>query len=156
MEKIIIELIEDGKMPEKTHISDSCYDVIAREVIHNERYITYKLGFKTEIPEGYEGLVLPRSSIRKYDLVMTNSPGIIDESYRGEWEASFKIGMPNLTLNDDELKDSYGDNGPVIYKVGDKVAQIKFIKKEESQEFELGKVSNDTERGEGGFGSTGK
>lgn len=155
MKKIKIELIEDGKLPSKAHESDSCYDVFAREVVHTHRYIAYKLGFKTEIPEGYEGEIRARSSISKYDLVLANGVGTIDQDYRGEWEVRFKIALPNMTLSDDDLRDGYGEEGPNIYKVGDKVAQIKFVKKEEI-EFEQTTVSDSTDRSDGGFGSTDK
>ena len=65
-----------------------------------------------EIPEGFVGLVFPRSSIRKYDLTLSNSVGVIDSGYRGELQATFKKtnGLDSLA-----------------YKVGDRIAQIMII-----------------------------
>jgi len=98
-----------------------------------------------EIPKGYVGLVFPRSSIRKTDLSLTNSVGVIDSGYRGELQATFKK--------------VYGPNDVRIdqtdYKVGDRIAQIIIIPYPQITFVEVDELSI-TERGEGGFGSTGK
>jgi dUTP pyrophosphatase len=105
--------------------------------------ITYGLGIALEIPEGFVGLVFPRSSIRKTNLQLSNSVGVIDSGYRGELQATFnKIqGIDNVEREN--------------YKVGDRVCQIMIIPHPTIEFNEVNELSN-TERGEGGFGSTGK
>jgi dUTPase len=156
-ETIEIELVEGGTMPFKAHESDSCYDCIARTIEHGPNYIAYKLGFKTKIPEGWEGELRSRSSISKYNLSQCNSVGTIDQDYRGEWEIRFNVAPPNFMY--------YEMNGELpplasqlnIYKVGDKVAQILFRKKDNYTLAEVAHVSSDeTDRGDGGFGSSGE
>ena len=83
------------------------------------------------------GLVFPRSSIRKYDLFLTNAVGVIDSGYRGELQATFK------------------KTGLHKYEIGDRIAQIMIIPYPPIEFVEVDELSN-TERGEGGFGSTGK
>jgi dUTP pyrophosphatase len=90
-----------------------------------------------EIPEGFMGLVFPRSSIRKTDLVLSNSVGVIDSGYRGEIQVTFK------------------KSGLNKYEIGDRGAQIIIIPHPPVQFLEVKELS-DTLRGEGGFGSTGK
>jgi dUTP pyrophosphatase len=116
-------------------------DLVATEILSNTTFdITYGLGVALEIPEGFVGLVFPRSSIRKYELALSNSVGVIDSGYRGELQATFKKtnGLDSLS-----------------YKVGDRVVQIMIIP-HPTIEFEEVNELNNTERGEGGFGSTGK
>jgi len=102
--------------------------------------ITYGLGISLEIPDGFVGLVFPRSSIRNYDLALTNSVGVIDSGYRGELQATFK------KTKGLESK---------IYEVGERVVQIIIIPHPSIEFIEVEELTT-TERGEGGFGSTGK
>lgn len=105
--------------------------------------VSYGFGIALEIPNGYVGLVFPRSSIRKYDLVLTNCVGVIDSGYRGELQATFK--------KTNWLK----GNSSEKYNVGDKGAQIIIIPYPQVRFIEVNELSS-SERGEGGFGSTGK
>ena len=91
-----------------------------------------------EIPEGYVGLVFPRSSISKTDHYLRNSVGVIDSGYRGE----IKIRMSTPLL------------GGVEYKEGDRIAQLIIMKLPWVNIEEVEELS-DTDRGDGGFGSTG-
>ena len=119
---------------------DAGMDVIATSIISEEPFqITYGLGIALEIPTGFVGLVFPRSSIRKTDLSLTNCVGVIDSGYRGELQATFRKhkGVASTT-----------------YAVGDRVAQIMIIP-HPLIEFEVSDELSNTERGEGGFGSTG-
>jgi dUTP pyrophosphatase len=119
---------------------DAGMDVIATSIISEEPFqITYGLGIALEIPTGFVGLVFPRSSIRKTDLSLTNCVGVIDSGYRGELQATFRKhkGVTSTT-----------------YAVGDRVAQIMIIP-HPPIEFEVSDELSNTERGEGGFGSTG-
>ena len=131
-------------IPNYSKPGDAGMDLVITSIINeNKEDISYGFGISLEIPEGYVGLVFPRSSIRKYDLFLTNAVGVIDSGYRGELQATFKKiqGVSNNTL----------DN----YKVGDRICQLTIIPYPPI-EFEEVEELNNTERGEGGFGSTGK
>ena len=93
-------------------------------------------GLAVEIPEGYVGLVFPRSSISKYDMHLRNSVGVIDSGYRGEIMLKFSF------LEDGNL-----------YQMGDKIAQLIILPYPQITFEEVEELS-ETERGEGGFGST--
>ena len=157
------KLRENAKLPTKTHDDDFCYDVFAcdcEEVVPN--VYKYPLGFALQIDKN-EGISLPdnhmsmfasvwqnhktilsidfrpRSSVWKTGMVLCNSCGTVDRGYTGEVCAFFYHVMPNMPK----------------YEPGDRVAQMKigftvpieFVEVEELDE---------TERGDGGFGSTGK
>jgi dUTP pyrophosphatase len=123
---------------------DAGMDLVATSVIsETPTQITYGLGIALEIPEGFVGLVFPRSSIRKTRLQLSNSVGVIDSGYRGEVQATFnKI----ITTIENQKND---------YKVGDRVCQIMIIPHPPIEFKEVEELTN-TERSEGGFGSTGK
>jgi dUTP pyrophosphatase len=132
-----------AQIPSYAKDGDAGMDLIATSIISDTpTQITYGLGVALEIPKGFVGLVFPRSSIRKTRLQLSNSVGVIDSGYRGELQATFnKINNNSVSEND--------------YKVGDRVAQIMIIP-HPPIEFEEADELSDTERGEGGFGSTGK
>jgi len=134
----------DAVVPSYAKNGDAGLDLVATSVIGETLgSITYGLGIALEIPEGFVGLVFPRSSIRKTNLQLSNSVGVIDSGYRGELQATFnKIqGIDNVEREN--------------YKVGDRVCQIMIIPHPTIEFNEVNELSN-TERGEGGFGSTGK
>ena len=131
-------------IPSYAKSGDAGLDLVATTIIGETLgSITYGLGIALEIPEGFVGLVFPRSSIRKTNLQLSNSVGVIDSGYRGELQATFnKIqGIDNVEREN--------------YKVGDRVCQIMIIPHPTIELNEVNELSN-TERGEGGFGSTGK
>ena len=131
-------------IPSYAKSGDAGMDLVATSIIGETLgSITYGLGVALEIPEGFVGLVFPRSSIRKTNLQLSNSVGVIDSGYRGELQATFnKIqGVDNVEREN--------------YKVGDRVCQIIIIPYPPIEFNEVNELSN-TERGEGGFGSTGK
>ena len=131
-------------IPSYAKSGDAGMDLVATTIISETLgSITYGLGIALEIPEGFVGLVFPRSSIRKTNLQLSNSVGVIDSGYRGELQATFnKIqGIDNVEREN--------------YKVGDRVCQIIIIPYPPIEFNEVSELSN-TERGEGGFGSTGK
>jgi len=131
-------------IPSYAKSGDAGMDLVATSIIGETLgSITYGLGIALEIPEGFVGLVFPRSSIRKTNLQLSNSVGVIDSGYRGELQATFnKIqGIDNVEREN--------------YKVGDRVCQIIIIPYPPIEFNEVNELSN-TERGEGGFGSTGK
>jgi dUTP pyrophosphatase len=140
----IKKLSENAVIPTYAKEGDAGMDVVATRII-NETLdsITYGTDIALEIPEGFVGLVFPRSSIRKTHLHLSNSVGVIDSGYRGEIQSTFKKiqGISNNAL----------DN----YKVGDRICQIMIIPHPTIQFIEVEELTS-TERGEGGFGSTGK
>ena len=108
-------------------------------------YYEYKFGLAVEIPEGYVGLITPRSSASNKDLILANTIGIIDQGFRGELTARLK----ELPFND-----SYKDS-PTIYNIGDRVCQLVIVPCPQFTPVEVGKLS-ETERGDSGFGSSGR
>ena len=133
------KLYADAVVPTKAHQSDAGADLVAtsKHWDDEKQCWIYGTGIATEIPEGYVGLVFPRSSIRKYGLSLANSIGVIDSGYRGEIMCSFK---PTGTCP--------------TYNVGDKVAQMIIMPYPIVNYVEVTELS-DSERGEGGHGSTG-
>jgi dUTP pyrophosphatase len=134
----------DAIIPKYAKEGDAGLDLVATSIIsETDTQITYGLGIALEIPEGFVGLVFPRSSIRKTRLQLSNSVGVIDSGYRGELQATFNKIRTTI------------ENQKNDYKVGDRVCQIMIIPHPTIELNEVNELSN-TERGEGGFGSTGK
>lgn len=136
----INKMYGDVKLPVKGSLHAACYDVYAHTIVYNDGKVKVGLGFRTEIPVGYKGIIVPRSNLTKYNWVLNNSMGVIDADYRGEWMAVFT---------------AIGPNTGFPYSVGERVAQIYFEKVEEIALIESDELS-ETDRGTGGFGSTGK
>lgn len=136
-------LNEHAKLPTKGSLDAACFDVYAASIkIERPNKMIVGLGFATEIPKGYKGILVPRSSISKTNWVLANSIGVIDADYRGEWMAIFKC-LGEMVYE------------PLPFGVGDRCAQIYFEKILDAEFIEVEELS-DTQRGEGGFGSTGK
>jgi len=136
------KLSEHAKLPTKGSLDAACFDVYAASVrIERPNKMIVGLGFSTEIPKGYKGILVPRSGISKHNWVLANSIGIIDADYRGEWMAVFRC------LGDMIYQ-------PLPFGVGDRCAQIYFEKILDVAFVETEELS-DTERNDGGFGSTG-
>ena len=95
-----------------------------------------------EIPQGYVGLLFPRSSNANKDLLLSNSVGVLDSGYRGEVMFKFKY---NSSL-EDRMKS---------YQVGDRIGQLIIIPYP-TIEFVESEELSETERGSGSYGSTGK
>lgn len=127
----------------------------------------YHTGLAFEIPRGYAGFIFPRSSNAKKNLWLTNSVGIVDADYRGEVTLKYKtcLRMPNTfktflkmwfgisTDNDNIGIMNFWDNED--YKVGDRVGQL-VIMPFPNIEFEEVSELSETQRGAGGYGSTGR
>jgi dUTP pyrophosphatase len=136
----IKKLNANATIPSYAKAGDAGMDMTATEVIsETDDDITYGTGLAMEIPRGYVGLIFPRSSIRKYDLKLSNSVGVIDSDYRGEIQATFK-----------KTKGYYSK----AYQAGDRVCQIIIIPYPQVKFNEVQELS-ETDRGTGGFGSTG-
>jgi dUTP pyrophosphatase len=143
-----------AKIPTYAKDGDAGMDVIATSIISDTpTQITYGLGIALEIPKGFVGLVFPRSSIRKTGLQLSNSVGVIDSGYRGELQATFNKLFGGEGMYDEMKVNQMQPND--YYKVGDRVAQIMIIPFPPI-EFEQVTQLSETERGDGGFGSTGK
>jgi dUTP pyrophosphatase len=139
----IKKLNENAVIPSYAKDGDAGMDLVATSIIsETDTQITYGIGLALEIPNGFVGLIFPRSSVRKTRLMLSNCVGVVDSGYRGELQATFnKINQNSIAEND--------------YKVGDRIAQIMIIPHPPIEFKEVDELS-DTERGEGGFGSTGK
>jgi dUTP pyrophosphatase len=132
----------------------------------NGEYIEYGTGLAIEIPEGHVGLVFPRSSVSKKDLFLANAVGVIDSGYRGEVKLRYKVEQEYDVLVDwehptrmmsDTINYQVGDRTfyANIYAVGDKVGQLIILPYPTVEMVEVDHLGN-SDRGEGGFGSTGK
>lgn len=145
MEIKVKKLVPEAVVPTRAHASDAGFDLVAvSRVIDGDGAIVYGTGLAFEIPEGYVGLVFPRSSVAKKDLVLSNCVGVIDAGYRGEVMAKFKMIDPLV-----------GHEVYYWYEKGDRICQIVFVKLPEVELVESDELS-DSDRGTGGYGSTGK
>jgi dUTP pyrophosphatase len=133
-------LSENAVIPTYAKDGDAGLDLTVTTISSNTTFdVTYKFGISLEIPKGYVGLLFPRSSVRNFELFLSNCVGVIDSGYRGEIEVTFKKtnGL-----------DSHS------YKVGERVAQLIIIPYPQIKMVESDELST-TERGDGGYGSTG-
>ena len=138
-------LVKDFIAPEYKTDNAGAFDIYLQEDIKiTVGFINYiNLGFAAAIPEGYVGILVPRSSIGIKGIGLRNTVGIIDSDYRGEWKACI--------VTDEQGKNSFGDE--MSFKRGERLLQclIVPIKKETIEivdDLELTSRS-------GGFGSTG-
>ena len=145
MDVKICKLSENAVIPTYAHPGDAGMDVVATSVNVTDDYIEYGTGLSFEVPEGYCMLIFPRSSNSKKDLILANSVGILDSTYRGELKLRFKKCYQPVI---------YGLVAKAIYDVGDKVGQIMILPYPQINFTEVDSLS-ETERGDGGFGSTG-
>lgn len=128
-----------AKLPSKAKLFDAGADLTATSYEYKNGRHIYGTSIALEIPEGYVGLIFPRSSICKYDLRLTNSVGVIDSNYRGEIKFQFENdGMSTK-----------------IYNIGDRIGQLIIMPYPEVQ-FEETEELSETNRGTQGFGSSGK
>ena len=103
-------LVENAVIPEYAKAGDAGLDLIATTKEENTMFIEYGTGLSMELPDGYVGLIFPRSSISKYHLSLANSVGVIDSGYRGEVKVRFKKTSTNAY--------------ETVYNVGDKICQL--------------------------------
>jgi dUTP pyrophosphatase len=171
----IKRLSENAIIPTYGKLGDAGMDLTATtRHFDADGNVVYGTDLAFEIPKGFVGLLFPRSSNAKKDLVLTNSVGVIDSGYRGEVSFKFK---PAAFFADDEWAEEPGTVGKVsddfdytilpfgyeqdhaygcaLYEVGDRIGQIIIMPYPRVRFVEVEELSS-TERGEGGFGSTGK
>ena len=138
----IKKLHENAVIPAYAKPGDAGLDLTATSVVTDEYgNVVYGTGLAIEIPFGYAGLLFPRSSNSKTDLYLTNHVGVVDSGYRGE--IMFKYRPLDGLLNSK------------IYQVGERVGQIVILPYPAVSFEEVDQLS-DTDRGDSGFGSTGK
>lgn len=141
--KIKIKLDDPLALPKKKHQSDAGFDLvnIGEDIkLHTGDSEVIHTGVYTEIPEGYVGLVFPRSSTGKNGLVLLNTVGVIDSHYRGEIMVMAKNVKVNTILHIGHLE-----------RFAQLVIVPVFL-----PELEVVDELSDTQRGAGGFGSTGR
>ena len=138
----IARLDPRAELPTRAYAGDAALDLRALEAgsIEPGERAMIATGIAVEIPDGQAGLVLPRSGLAaKHGVALVNAPGLIDSGYRGELKV--------LLINTDRRE-------PFVYGAGDRIAQLLLVKIETPEPVEVAQLSA-TERGAGGFGSSG-
>lgn len=134
------------KLPTYSKQGDACMDVYVHSIEEkSDGRVVYHTGLHFKLPDDYEMEIRPRSSNTKTIAIMQNSPGTLDEGYTGELMIVHRsIDAPFIPINE--------------YIIGDRVAQILIRHREQIiwDEVETIEELGETERGAGGFGSTGK
>jgi len=165
--KIFVKKVEGVTPPQRGTDLSAGYDIVAtsdpkiagkktdENVWENIDYIEYETNlFIAPTSVTFHTLIHPRSSISKYNLVLANSIGLIDNDYRGMIICRFKYQWQpedfSLTSDDRFLGSVNSDK---IYKKGDKIAQL-VVEPTIQVEWEFVDDLTQTQRGEGGFGST--
>lgn len=136
-----IKVLDKNCIPKKSHSIDAGFDLRARKAVsvfpQDTEFIP--TGVCVEIPVGFVGLLFPRSSISKTPLRMANSVGVIDAGFTGE------IKVPLYNTSDVEIRD---------VEQYTRIAQLVIVPIADVS-IEIVSELDDTERGNGGFGSTG-
>lgn len=139
----IRRLRPDAHVPARAHAWDAGLDLVAVEALTlppGGRGVV-ATGIALAIPEGWAGLVLPRSGMaRRHGITLTNSPGLIDAGYRGELQI--------LVINH--------DRAPQTIAAGERIAQLVLVPVLMAQVVEVGELPDSDGRGVGGFGSSGR
>ena len=144
----IKKLHKDAVIPTKAHQYDAGFDLTAVSKSYDEHgNVCYGTGLAFSIPENFVGLIFPRSSICKKDLSLANSVGVIDSGYLGEVSFKFK---ESISLIEARTKTHFDD-----YKIGERIGQLVIIPIPQINLVECDDLG-DSERGVGGFGSSGK
>lgn len=143
------KLDENAIIPTQAHPGDAGVDLTAISYNYVSDaavpYYNYDFGLAVEIPIGWVGLIFPRSSISNKDQMLSNCVGVIDSGYRGRLTARFK----NTHIKGETAQ---------IYKSGERVAQMVLVPCPVATtcvEVPFSELSK-TQRGEGGYGSSGK
>ena len=139
---LVTRLDEQAPIPSYAHVGDAGADLatMTDQVIDPGERIVTGTGIAVAIPEGYAGFVYPRSGLAaRHGLSIVNSPGVIDAGYRGE----IKVCLINTDLRI-----------PIHLKRGDLIAQMVIQAAPQAYFVEV-EVLSDSERGTGGYGSSG-
>ena len=140
----IMKLHPNAKIPKYSKPGDAGMDIHTVSDAEMDDYgnMVYYTGIAMEIPKGYVGLIFPRSSISKTPHALRNHVGVIDSGYRGE--IIFKFGW----VEAEPLSPN------AVYKAGDRIGQIMILPYPQIDFVEASSLT-DSDRGTGGFGSTG-
>jgi dUTP pyrophosphatase len=139
----IRRLSPDAVLPAPQHPGDAGGDLIAIEecLLAPGARALVPTGLSVAIPHGYAGFVVPRSGLAsRHGVTCANAPGLIDAGYRGE----IKVALVNL-----DPHESY------VVRAGDRIAQLVILATPDIDFEEVSELP-DSQRGEGGFGSTGR
>ena len=153
-------LTANAVVPTKAHPTDAGYDITATSAyIDKCGNAVYGTGLALEIPEGYAGFLFPRSSVCATDIALTNAVGVVDSHYRGEVKFKFRptpmfTNVPR-TAPEDSLYTGVLPFSPKIYQPGERIGQLIVLPVPDVTFIECDSLS-DTDRGEGGYGSSGK
>lgn len=159
--KVVFEPLHDlFVLPKKGTPDAAGWDMVACidapiELSVGQR-VAIPLGCRAHIPKGYSVEVLPRSGLALKDgVTLLNTPGLVDCDYVGQWHAILVYVSDTLLAKDStgSWKQTAKDT-PFIINPGMRICQV-VLRKVEPMEVELGTVDLNTQRGEGGFGSTG-
>lgn len=190
MKVFVKKLNDNAVVPKYAHITDAGCDMVAVSKTETDNYIEYGTGLVFQISpfesSDWYFEIFPRSSLSNYDLILSNSVGVIDNSYRGEVKFRFKKhkdmlkeikrfinGLKEIKSgrlcyeNIQFIKDfwmlieeswkyisTYDFSEYKMYEVGDKIGQM-ILKKRPEIEFEVVDELCETERNDGGYGSSG-
>lgn len=178
---------KDILLPTYAHNGDACCDLYAQSIEYDaakDRYIVHT-GLHIALDEDYECELRPRSSLAKTEYYIVNTPGTIDEGFRGEILVVFKsrtnvcllniidnirIAFDKITREDtiyfyDDILNAIADDGNILstqnsfpYKEGDRIAQILIRKRIKIEWDEVNSLEElgQTDRGENGYGSSGR
>jgi len=138
----VMRLDPRAKLPTRAYAADAGLDLYALEhttLAPGERAVV-RTGIAIELQDGQAGLVLPRSGLAaRHGIALVNAPGLIDSGYRGEVQV--------LLLNTDR-------SSPFTIAAGDRIAQLVLVRVQTPAVVEVDALAT-SERGEGGFGSSG-
>jgi dUTP pyrophosphatase len=142
MDLLVRRLDERARLPTRAYEGDAGLDLYALEPLELApgQRASVRTGIAVEIPAGRAGLVLPRSGLaERHGIALVNAPGLIDSGYRGEVRV--------LLLNTDP-------GSPFSLAAGERIAQLVLVRVESPMPVEADELAL-SERGAGGFGSSG-
>lgn len=135
------KLHHKAQTPQKAHPTDAGFDLTCTTVKYTDKFIEYGTGLAVQLPENTVGLLFPRSSVTNKDLILGNCVGVLDQNYTGEIKFRYKkIPQSNGSAN--------------IYQEGDRIGQLVVLSLP-SVSISIVDDLEKTDRGDGGYGSTG-
>lgn len=151
--EIRVRLTDEAPLPAHAKPGDAGMDLTSRETVTlmPGETRTVGTGVAMEIPEGYVGLVFPRSGLGTKGINLSNCVGIIDSSYRGEIKAPLHNNHPPVRVHGKVVQATHE---MMTIERGDRVCQIVIVPFATCECVEADELS-ETERGDTGFGSSG-
>lgn len=154
------KLHPDAVIPSYAKEGDAGMDLTAISEETTDGLVTYGTGITVEIPEGYVGLIFPRSSVYKTKQTLSNCVGVVDSGYRGEIKFNFYTNTIRASrFIGEEYPDGTWEDGifsnPSSYEIGHRIGQLIIMPYPKIEPIEVDELS-DSVRGTDGFGSSGK